>query len=151
MIQSKNNFYRQSLGVLIALVFFGCSGEDDNRLINNPYLNQIPVSLNLNLNLPQYNALKYPGNFVVLSNQGIRGVVIYNVNNSLYTAFDLSDPNHSPNNCSTMTLQGVVASCQCSDNNSYDLVTGQHQSETQAYPMLPYRAQRNGDVLVITN
>ena len=151
MILSKNNFYRQSIVVLFALSFFGCSGEDDNRLINNPYLNQIPVSLNLNLNLPQYNALKYPGNFVVLSNQGIRGVVIYNVNNSLYTAFDLSGPNHSPNNCSTMTIQGVVATCQCSDNNSYDLVTGQHQTETQAYPMLPYRAQRNGDVLVITN
>lgn len=140
-----------SFSLLLMVLLLGCSGEDDNRLINNPYLNQVPVSLNLNLNLPQYNALKYPGNFVVLSNQGIRGVVIYNVNNSLYTAFDLSDPNHSPNNCSTMTLQGVVASCQCSDNNSYDLVTGQHQTETQAYPMLPYRAQRNGDVLVITN
>ena len=140
-----------SFSLLLMVLLLGCSGEDENRLINNPYLNQVPVSLNLNLNLPQYNALKYPGNFVVLSNQGIRGVVIYNVNNSLYTAFDLSDPNHSPNNCSTMTLQGVVASCQCSDNNSYDLVTGQHQTETQAYPRLPYRAQRNGDVLVITN
>ena len=141
----------QTLRLLLITLLLSCGGEDDTRLINNPYLNPVPVSLNLNLNLPQYNPLKYPGNFVVLNNQGIGGVVIYNVNNSLYTAFDLSDPNHSPNNCSTMTLQGVVATCQCADNNSYDLVTGGHQSESQAYPMLPYRAQRNGDVLVITN
>lgn len=138
---------------LLALLFFSlsCGGEDDTRLINNPYLNPIPVALNLNLNLPQYNALKYPNNFLILNNQGIRGIVVYNVNNSLYTAFDLSDPNHSPSNCSTMSVEGVVASCSCSDNNSYDLVTGQHQTESQAYPMLPYRAQRNGDVLVISN
>ena len=141
----------QTLRLLLITLLLSCGGEDDTRLINNPYLNPVPVSLNLNLNLPQYNPLKYPGNFVVLNNQGIGGVVIYNVNNSLYTAFDLSDPNHSPNNCSTMTLQGVVATCQGADNNSYDLVTGGHQSESQAYPMLPYRAQRNGDVLVITN
>ena len=52
--------------LLIALIFtmMSCGGEDDTRLINNPYLNPIPVSLNLNLNLPQYNLLKYPGNFV---------------------------------------------------------------------------------------
>ena len=141
----------QTLRLLLITLLLSCGGEDDTRLINNPYLNPVPVSLNLNLNLPQYNPLKYPGNFVVRNNQGIGGVVIYNVNNSLYTAFDLSDPNHSPNNCSIMTLQGVVATCQCADNNSYDLVTGGHQSESQAYPMLPYRAQRNGDVLVITN
>ena len=143
--------YRQTASLMLLALLLGCGGEDDTRLINNPYLNPVPVSLNLNLNLPQYNPLKYPGNFVILNNQGIRGVVVYNVNNSLYTAFDLSDPNHSPNNCSTMTIQGVVATCQCADNNSYDLVTGQHQTETQAYPMLTYRAQRNGDVLVITN
>ena len=150
-MNSVNTFYKNLFRVFIIILTLSCSGEDDNRLVNNPYLNPIPVSINLNLNLPQYNALKFPGNFVVLTNQGIRGVVVYNVNNSLYTAFDLSDPNHNPNNCSTMTLQGVVATCQCSDNNSYDLVTGQHQTETQAYPMLPYRAQRNGDVLVISN
>lgn len=147
----KKLFPYPSFFIALLFTMMSCGGEDDTRLINNPYLNPIPVSLNLNLNLPQYNLLKYPGNFVVLNNQGVRGVVVYNVNNSLYTAFDLSDPNHSPNNCSTMTLQGIVATCPCSDGNSYDLVTGQHQSESQAYPMLPYRAQRNGDVLIISN
>ncbi len=148
-------FYRditRHLKLLAPLLFsLACGGEDDTRLINNPYLNTIPVALNLNLNLPQYNILKYPGNFLELNNQGIGGIVVYNVNNSLYTAFDLSDPNHNPNNCSSMTVEGVIASCTCSDNNSYDLVTGQHQTENQAYPMLPYRIHRNGDVLVITN
>jgi hypothetical protein len=80
-MNSVNTFYKNLYWVFIIVLTLSCSGEDDNRLINNPYLNPIPVSINLNLNLPQYNALKFPGNFVVLTNQGIRGVVVYNVNN----------------------------------------------------------------------
>ena len=51
-----------------------------------------------------------------------------------------------------MEVEGIVATCPCdSDNNSYDIVTGQHQNNENAYPMHQYRIQRNGDVISISN
>jgi hypothetical protein len=96
--------------------------------------------------------LKFPGNSVFINSRGLKGIVVYNVNNSLYTAFDLTDPNHIPNFCSRMDVEGIVATCPCdTDNNSYDIVTGQHQNNENAFPMQQYRAQRNGDVISISN
>lgn len=136
------------LFVLISLI--ACNNDDDNNN-NNPYLTVPPVNLNLNLNLPEYNDLKFPGNSVIITFQGIKGIVVYNVNNELYTAFELSDPNHVPNNCSRMIVEGIVASCPCDDDNQYDIVTGQHQGDQSRYPMQQYRTQRSGDNLQVFN
>lgn len=144
---------------IILVIFFivislSCNNDDDNRDVNNnnPFLTPPIVSITLNLNLPQFNPLKFPGNSVVISQQGIKGVVVYNLNNSLYTAFDLTDPNHVPNSCSRMELEGIVATCTCEDDtNAYDIVTGQHQSDENAFPMLQYRITRNGDNITINN
>jgi len=143
---------KPTLFVLLIAVLMGSCGskDDDNINDNNPYINPPPTNLSLNLNLPEYNLLNYPGNSVVLSNYGVKGIIVYNVNNSLYTAFDLTDPNHVPNACSKMTVEGIIATCSCEDN-SYDIVTGQHQSNTEVYPMLLYRVQRNGSVITVNN
>ncbi|NNM23910.1 MAG: hypothetical protein HKO54_10175 [Flavobacteriaceae bacterium] len=136
-----------------ALLLMGCK-KDDNGMINdnNPFLSTPIVNISLNLNLPEYNPLRFPGNSVIINNRGIKGVVVYNVNNNLYTAFDLSDPNHVPSNCSRMELEGIIASCPCgNDTNSYDIVTGQHQNDENAYPMQQYRIERIGDVINVSN
>ncbi len=147
-----NAMKRLSLILFLSLFLGACGNNDDDNINdNNPYINPPPISLSLNLNLPEYNPLRFPGNSVVLFNQGIRGIIVYNVNNSLYTAFDLTDPNHTPSSCSKMTVEGIIASCPCGDGNSYDIVTGQHQNNENAYPMLLYRIQRSGDVITITN
>jgi hypothetical protein len=140
------------LFLLVGFFVLGCNKKNDDPVNdNNPFLTPPIVNLNLNLNLPQYNPLRFPGNSIVLSQQGIKGIVVYNVNNNLYTAFDLTDPNHIPNNCSKMTLEGIVATCTCGDDNSYDIVTGQSQSDQEDYPMLQYRINRSGDNITITN
>ena len=137
--------------LFLGLVLISCN-KDDSRNDNNPNLLSPLISVNLNLNLPQYNPLKFPGNSLVLAGEGIRGVVIYNVNNDLYTAFELSDPNHIPSGCSKMTINGIVASCPCTnDTNTYDIVTGQHQGNESLYPLQQYFASRNGDNIQITN
>lgn len=139
---------------IICILFFlaiSCS-SDDTKNHNNPYLIPTTVNLQLNLNLPQYNQLKYPGNHVTIYHQGIKGIVIYALNSDLYIAHELSDPNHSPSDCSTMTVEGVVASCPCTDDdNSYEIVSGQHSSTKEKYPMLQYRAKREGNVIRVYN
>ncbi|MEZ4858474.1 MAG: hypothetical protein R2781_06655 [Flavobacteriaceae bacterium] len=144
---------RLAFTILFCFLILGCGKNDDpNTNDNNPYLTPPIVNLNLNLNLPQYNPLRFPGNSIVLSNQGIKGIVVYNVNNDLYTAFDLSDPNHLPNSCSKMTLNGIIATCTCGDNNAYDIVTGQKTPiQEDIYPMHQYRINRSGDNITITN
>ena len=139
------------IALFLCLVLIGCN-KDDSPNDNNPNLLSPLISVNLNLNLPQYNALKFPGNSLILNSEGIRGVVIYNVNNDLYTAFELSDPNHIPNGCSKMTINGIVATCPCTtDTNSYDIVTGQHQGNESLFPLQQYFAARNGDNIQISN
>lgn len=141
--------------LFILLSLASCKKDDEaNNNNNNPFLTPPIVNITLNLNLPQYNPLKFPGNTVLINNRGIKGIVVYNLNNNLYTAFDLSDPNHLPNSCSRMEVVGVVATCPCDNengSNSYDLVTGQHQSDQNAYPMLQYRISREGNTITITN
>jgi len=134
------------------ILLASCKNDDGGVQDDNPFLIDPIVSLNLNLNLPQYNPLKFPGNSIIINQQGIKGIVIYNVNNSLYTASELSDPNHPPSVCSRMTVEGIIASCPCeADNNEYDIVTGQHRTNTNAYPMQQYRATRTGDNLQVSN
>ncbi|HAT66495.1 MAG TPA: hypothetical protein DCS66_18180 [Flavobacteriaceae bacterium] len=140
------------LFLLVGFFILGCNKKNDDPVNdNNPFLTPPIVNINLNLNLPQYNPLRFPGNSIILTQQGIKGIVVYNVNNDLYTAFDLTDPNHIPSACSKMTLEGIVASCTCGDDNSYDIVTGQSQSDQEDYPMLQYRINRSGDNITVTN
>jgi len=143
----NNKFFALFLG----LALIGCN-KDNSPNDNNPNLLSPPINVNLNLNLPQYNPLKFPGNSIILNGEGIRGVVIYNVNNDLYTAFELSDPNHLDSVCSKMSINGIVASCPCeNDSNTYDIVTGQHQSNEALYPMQQYFISRNGDNIQVSN
>jgi hypothetical protein len=137
---------------LLCLICFSCKSDDDFTG-NNPNLIDPLVNINLNLSLPQYDALRFPGGSVLLNPpQGIRGVVVYNINNMEYVAFELSDPNHTPNACSRMEIDGIIATCPCpTDDNEYNIVTGQHTDDPNLYPMLRYRAVRNGNVISVSN
>ena len=143
------------LSLILLLTVLSCKKDDSGTTNNNnPFLTPPIVNISLNLNLHEYNPLRFPGNSILINNRGIKGKVVYNLNNNLYTAFDLSDPNHIPNACSRMGVEGIVATCPCENENgtnSYDIVTGQHQNDQNAYPMQQYRAERTGDVVTVSN
>ena len=141
-----------AIALLLSITLISCNISDDNNQNPNPYLVIPPVSLSLNLNLPEYTDLKFPGNSIIVTNQGIKGIIIYCINTDLYTASELSDPNHSPSSCSKMDVIGIIATCPCDDGNKNDIVTGQFTPpNNEKYPMLQYRAERNGDVVNIYN
>ncbi|MFC7357855.1 hypothetical protein ACFQO1_09160 [Jejudonia soesokkakensis] len=101
--------------------------------------------------MPEYDPLNFPGNSIIINQQGIRGIVIYNVNNDLYTAFDLSDPNHPPNNCSRMNVETPLASCPCGDGNEYNIISGEHTTNNSLFPMQQYQAVRTGNTVRVSN
>lgn len=138
------------LGFIISVFLVGCSTDDNNR-VNNPNLPDLNFRLQLNLDLPEYNNLQYPGNSYSTYSNGIKGIVVYNINNSQYTAFELSDPNHPPNNCSAMQVTSITAKCQCDDGNEYNIVTGELTAGEGQYTLKPYRIERRGNVIEVYN
>jgi hypothetical protein len=140
------------IALLISIAFISCSNSDDNINNNNPYLTAPAVNISLSLNLPEYIDLKFPGGSVVIHSQGIKGIVVYCVTENQYVATELSDPNHIPNNCYKMEVTGILATCPCDDGNKYDIITAQFSPQDNSkYPMIQYRAIREGSVITIFN
>lgn len=137
--------------ILLFIVFGLISCDPDDEIRNNPYLNEVSFRLNINLNLPEYNNLNFPGNTYTSYNHGINGVVVYNINNNQYTAFELSDPNHPLTPCSRLTVQGIIATCSCGDGNSYNILTGELSSGTGQYSLKPYRVRKSGNMIEVYN
>ncbi|HLO74092.1 MAG TPA: hypothetical protein VK164_09175 [Flavobacterium sp.] len=126
--------------VLVA-VFISCDKENFNN--TNPYLPNYAFTYNINMNLPQYNSLKFPSNAVYINagNTGVRGVFVFNTGSG-YVAFDAACPNQALSSCSTMTLNGINAVCPC-DDVSYSLFSG--QAPEMEYPMKQYRVEQLDD------
>ncbi|WP_209309835.1 Rieske (2Fe-2S) protein, partial [Tamlana crocina] len=99
-------------------------------------------SVNFDLSLPEYNQLNFPGNKFVTRNYGINGIVIFNLNNDQYMAFELTDPNHVPQACSPLIVEGTEAVCSCGDGNKYNIITGQRIAGEGEYSLKPYRVER---------
>lgn len=137
---------------LLTLLFLlnSCSPNNNDR-IDNPNLIDVSFRLVLNLNLPEYNSLNFPGNSYSTYTTGINGVVVYNINNTQFTAFELSDPNHPLSECSSLSVEGVIAKCDCNDGNSYNILTGELSNGSGQYSLKPYRVIKNGSVLEVFN
>jgi nitrite reductase/ring-hydroxylating ferredoxin subunit len=144
---------RRILGILLVVLIVSCSNEQTNR---NPFLQEIGFRFDANLNLPLYSPLTNTGSVVLVQSTGVgtRGVFIVNAGFNQFRAFEASCPNHEPNSCSTMVLDGQVATCEC-EEYQYSLFTGQQLNRpddgNRYYDMLEYRATFNGNTVSISN
>jgi nitrite reductase/ring-hydroxylating ferredoxin subunit len=142
---------------IIALILFvlllSCDKQQTNR---NPFLQEIGFAFDLNLNLPSYSPLTNIGSSIYVGNQqvGTKGAFVTNTGFDVFRAFEASCPNHAPNSCSTMTMNGQVATCSCEDYE-YSLVTGQMLNRPddgqRYYDMLEYRTSFSGNTVLISN
>jgi len=144
---------RRILMIFLIIVVVSCSNEQTNR---NPFLQEIGFRFDANLNLPLYSPLTNTGSAVLVESAGAgtRGIFIINAGFNQFRAFEASCPNHAPNSCSTMVLDGQVAICECEDYQ-YSLFTGQQLNRPddgkRYYDMLAYRATFNGNVVTVSN
>ena len=144
---SSVNLKKNSFILVLALIISSCSSDDAR--INNPNLRPISFSVSLNTNLPEYSTLQFPGNAAFVDNVGIQGIFVINTGTGIL-AWEAADPNHVPNTCSEMTLNGVEATCSCEDN-TYNLYTGQDKAQSLPYTLLPYRVAQEGSLIIISN
>jgi hypothetical protein len=138
---------------LSLLLLTACSNNDP--ILNNPYLPNYPFDTGniVNTNLPGYSILKFPGNYVILDPPyGINGVVIYYAGGSNYSAFEISDPNHALSNCSDLDVDGIIATCNCDDGNSYDILNGVGRTGTTgSYALKRYFVEVSGNIIRVYN
>ena len=82
----------KKFSILIIFIFISCN---KNSVIRNPFLAELDFELSININLPLYNNLKFTGGSVLINNFGHKGIILYNLNNNNYIAWEASCPNHN--------------------------------------------------------
>lgn len=143
---------KKTLFIALLMVLVSCKNDDD--IINNPNLPVVGVNFQINLTLPQYNSLNFPGGIFVdrTDGRGIKGIIVYNLNDQQYFAYELSDPNIPPSGCSALLIEGTRASSNCDNDNVYDIASfGQRISGEGNYPLYAYRIRKEGNILSINN
>ena len=135
--------------ILIIISLFSCKSHDS--ILRNPNLQN--VSFRYDINLALNTDLMFSGGSLYFPNAGIRGIFVHNTG-ATFMAWEASDPNHPPNDCSTMIIEGAKAICSC-EGYEYSLSVGllfnPPDTETQVYPMLNYRAIESGGVITVSN
>lgn len=139
--------------VLVLLFSFSCS--KDSVRYSNPYLPNNPVSIFIDLNLPAYDKLKFPNNSVIIENQGVMGVIVFNAG-PYKVAYDIACPNHPVDrNCSRMKLDkpgDIFLTCSCEQHPTplqFSLLTGTSQTPGAQYQLKPYTVTEKGNTLSI--
>ena len=135
---------------LICLLIVSCSTNDTDK--NCKFLVNAGVDFTVNLNLPQFSNLQNASNSVYIPNQGNGGVILTQSGIGLF-AWDAADPNHVFSNCSIMSIVGgLIAKCNCDDENEYSLVTGQSLGDPLPCALKNYRVEQTGaNVYYISN
>lgn len=149
----------KSLIYLSSFIFF-LSCNPDNVRNNNPYLPDYKFNTGnlINTNLPQYSILRSPGSSIIVSSaapnylNGINGFVLYFAGNGNYNAFEITDPNHALSTCSKLSIQGIIATCDCADGNSYDILNGiRREGTTGEFPLIRYQVEVSGNIIRVFN
>ena len=141
--------------IAILLFIIVCSCESTTP-IQNPFLPKASFDVQIDLNLPLYSPLQNTGNTITLPNNlgGVKGIHITNVGFSTFRAFEVSCPNHNPSSCSSTELQGSQVNCQCEDQLSYSVFTGQllnRQDSETLFDLTEYQVRIEGNTIYVFN
>ena len=141
------------LGLVLLFLLASCSNDGTNR---NPYLQEIGFRFDMNLNLPLYSPLTNDGSAIYVGTEGVgtAGIFVINTGFLNFVASEASCPNHAPNDCSTMVLNGITATCSC-EGYEYSLHNGlmlnRPDDGKRYYDMLIYRTTFGGNILSVSN
>jgi len=136
-------------GILVlSIVFITC--DNQRSIERNPNVPLYRFTIEINIDLPQYNALLYPNNAVLVNSvgAGTKGIIVFNAGGS-YRAYEANCPNQTLISCSQLQINGIRAVCPC-DELEYSLFTGLPVT-TGDYAMIPYRIEQIGNIIRVWN
>ncbi|MDP2174896.1 MAG: hypothetical protein Q8K70_03190 [Bacteroidota bacterium] len=90
-----------------------------NNVNPDPIL-EVPVSITINMALPQYEHLQFQGSFVY-EQGGVKGIVVVHHSDDQYYAFDRSCSYQPNNQCSKLEVDSSILLFRCGEtvNNSF--------------------------------
>ena len=140
----------RNLFLLFLLVtLFSCEKNETYDVL--PYAT---VNITLNLNLPLYQKLQIPTEWVYIekgANKGLQGIIIQSTGlTPPYKAYEAACPN---NDCtSPMVFDGSLKmKCSC-DNSEYSIIDGTPQTSGNSHFAREYKVtQLNASTIIITN
>lgn len=135
--------------LVLSFIFFSCNDDDNRR--QNPFLLDLRVDVTINTNLPQFSTLNFPGNAIYFGGVANDGLIIVNTGSGVL-AWDASDPNEIPSNCTRIQIQGLVGESSCNPPNAYSLIDGQPlETGNLQFGLYNYRAERTENIIRIFN
>lgn len=100
------------------------------------------------ISLVQYPQLRLPQQPVAINQGGVAGLIVMNVGNDQYVAFDRCSTVDPHKQCA-VEVNGLVAKDPCS--GATFILTNGSPSNIAECPLKPYRAFRNGETVEIRN
>lgn len=123
-----------------AIVLFLAMFESSNAQASFP-------AVTINLNYPQYQRLRLDGGYQYVDDVGMRGVIIYRLDETTYIAYERLC---SFEDDAIVSVDGsglFMTGCR----STYDFSDGQPTGGTAIRPLMRYRTSLKGQMLVITD
>ena len=161
MLGTNNKYKKLNLSakkrlglILLSLIVLSSTSCSKTPIIRNPYISDVPINYQVNLNLPQYDQLRFVGGSAYIYQAGLKGVLLYNLNGRTFLAWEATCPNHTPRSCSLLELNTSLAQCSC-ENFQYSLANGQllnaDENANTSYPLINYQVEVYDSFLTIRN
>jgi len=150
MEKMKNLLLRFVLSVSLPVVLSLSSCAPDVSDDAIPYVEFSDIIINLNL--PEYAALKLDGGYKYLNNGGVRGIILYRKNISTYIAYERNSSYHPNEACATVEVHssGLYIIDTCS-NSTFDISTGNPTGGMATRPLRQYAVLLSAFELTITD
>lgn len=109
------------------------------------------VDIVINLNLPEFIALRSDGGFVQV-NGGVRGIIVYRVNSTTYLAYERNCSFRPNEACATVNVHtsGLFMEDPCC-GSSFNFSDGNPSGGPAWRPLVRYRTQLSGLTLTISS
>jgi len=136
----------------LLLIFSTCKDPDNDYYdIPDVYVNYL-----LNMDLPQYADLKFPGGFVYVANEGYNGIIVYHTLDDQYIALERTCTYQPLEECSVIYADdsGLFLRCGKEEGRCCDSkfeMDGTVLKGPALYPLKPYLVSRMGNNLTITS
>lgn len=129
------------------LILAGCTPDlSDDAIPWQPF-----DVININLNLPEYIALKTDGQSMYIDG-GVRGIILYHQSGSNYFAYERNCSFQPNSACATVDIHvsTLYMLCSCC-SSTFDLATGYPTGGPAWRPLRKYSTSLNGTTLTITD
>lgn len=135
-------------GLALGCLLQGCEPDlQDDAIPWQPF-----DVIKLNLNLPEYIALKTDGQFIYLNDSGVRGIIVYHPSGNQYIAYERNCSFQPNSACATVEVHPstLYLLCPCC-NSTFDLATGYPTGGVAWRPLRQYETTYDGGTLTITD